>query len=319
MSQSNVIVPAPSTTFRDLATNPPPAGICPTFLLGPVGQKYMYTCSVLYDALADGAGYAVRARFPQYAPEDALQWLAADRQIVRGPNESASHYVPRLIQWLDLWRHAGENLAIMLAVLGAVSPATPQVRMVQTSGETSVLWTRSQWDTYAAGADPFPPGQTDPTPPYRQYEQTSPPVGPHLGNWYWDSALDPFYAPWMRWRAWLIVYSLSGSPWAAPTATWGGGAKWGDGTCWGWAGTNADAVTLTEVVRQWKSAHCWVPWILITYDVTMFDPTQTFGSSKLPDGTWGHWGKVVSDPTYGSVYVAARPSASTVSFLDGAL
>ena len=60
--------------------------------------------------------YAVRARFPDCAPSDALPWLAIDRQIDRGPNEGETSYRARLKLWLDLWRHAGSAQSVITAL-----------------------------------------------------------------------------------------------------------------------------------------------------------------------------------------------------------
>ena len=154
----------------------------------------------------------------------------------------------------------------------------------------------------------------------------------------------------MRWRSWLVIFSPPGdanSPWTAPTATWspasgtitttvqsdpvfgtvyvgsgGSGTNatefhWDDETCWDWTGTTQQSQSLVLLAKTWKSAGCWIPWIIVTYDATMFDETQDFGSSKLPAGTWGYWGTIVSDATYGSVYTAARPPSATCSMLAG--
>ena len=324
-------LPSPSTSaFRDLGDS-----ISPSWLLGPVGSRYRYSMSVMYDTLADGMGYAIRAGLPEYAPPDALPYFAQDRLIIQGPSEPAASYIQRLVQWLDLWRHAGSSMSIMLAALGYVSPATPEVLMVQSAKDGSV----TSWQTYQAGVEPFPRGQTNPTPPATQT------IAP--ANWAWDGLSQPYYAPWMRWRSWLVIFSLSGTPWPAPTKTWATGGSftlsvvsdpvygtkyvnggtpgsagantfsWGDGTCWGWGGTVAQAAGLTAIARQWKSGGTWIPWIIVSYDATMFDQSQAFGSSKLPDGHWGYWGKVVSDATWGSVYVPARPAATTCSFVVG--
>ena len=86
---------------------------------------------------------------------------------------------------------------------------------------------------------------------------------------------------------------------------------------WDWAGSVQQAADIVTQCNKWRRGGCWIPNVIVSYDSTMFDPTQSFGSSKLPDGTWGHWGKVASDATYGSYYAAARPVSSTCSILNG--
>jgi len=292
--------------------------------------------SVMYDALWTAGELAVLAGMPAFAPSDAYPWLGQDRQIFQGFAESSTSYVTRLIQWLDLWRRAGSSTGLLLAMFGYVGPNQPETLTVMSDGASHY----SVWDTYAAGANPFPVGQQNPTPPVHVLDAAY--------NWRWDSASQPYYSPWMYWRKWVILFSVApNAPWAAPTKVWASGgtltlgtrsdatygkvyvnvgtpassgantSAWGDGTCWGWSGTAQQAASLTQLAKTWKSAGCWVPWIIVSYDSTMFDQTQAFGSAKLPDGTWGYWSKIVADATYGTKYVASRPACSTATFLAG--
>lgn len=341
-----VVTPPPVTNLRTVGTSGPPNGISPPYLLGPTGSKYLYSMAIIYDGLTDAGAYALRARFPHYAPSDAFQWLQTDRQVDQGYSESNAGFADRLPQWLDLWAHAGASTGILLSLRGAVAPALPTVRTVQESGTTaSFLNSYNTWDTYCVGINPFPPGTTGPTPPVHQVTKGS------TGTWTWDSQSTPFYSAWMWWRKWPIILSPGSSPYAVPTATWGpasgtasivvqnnatygtvyaqtgpasnqGAANFrygsaGVGTCWGWAGTNAQAKALTANVRKWKSAHVWVPHVLVAYSASWFDPASTYPAATLPNGQWGYWGQMQSSSTYGTVYVRARPSESQVSFIDG--
>jgi hypothetical protein len=339
MSQANIQIPVTTTNYRDTSD-----AISPSWLNATNGQKFRYSLAVMYDTLGDAAGYAARVRFPTYAPVDAFPYLGQDRVLSQGLNEPGISYVGRLIQWLDLWRHAGSNMAVLLASLATMAPLTPKVVAVQTGvsanygsvSPTSV----TKWETYAAGAAPFPAGQTNPTPPSIFVHQPA--------NWIWDWAAPPFGFPRVTWRTWIIVFSPAGSPWSPPTAQWSpatgvqtvrvssdltygtryivsGGTGvptypfyYSDGqTCWGWGGSHQQALALTTAVRTWKSAGVWIPFVLVTYDGTLFDQTLAYGSGKLPDGEWGCWGMSTPDATYGSVYTRARPSESTVAFIDG--
>ena len=331
MTQSNLILPPVQQSFRVEG-----ASLYPTYMQGPVWSAYLYSIEIMYDDLADTAAYAVRARFPQLAPFDALPWLAQDRQIFQGPSETSTSYVARLIQWLDLWRLAGNSTSVLLAILAWLTPLTPQVQTVTSwAGATP----GTVWRTYVAGADPFPSQQTIPTPPDTLTVQTA--------NWDWDGSSQPYYFPWMRWRTWVIISSFGAqAPWAAPTKTWGSGGtlvvsvvsdpvygtvykntgtpatpsatsfSWGDGTCWGWAGTAQQSEQLTALVKAWKSGGTWVPWLIVNYDPTWFLETGITGT-KMPDGTWGYYGKIVSDATYGSRYIPSRPPASTCTLIVG--
>jgi hypothetical protein len=289
-----LIVPPVTSNMRDTGDV-----ISPSWLNGPVGQKFRYSMSVLYDGLADGAGYAVRARFPALAPHDAFVWLQQDRQIDQGFAESQASYIGRLQQWLDLWAFAGLPTGILLALLGYMLPVRPEIRTVDNWG---------QWYTYAAAQVPLgPPPAWVPTPPT---QVTTFPSAPN--NWRWDSVSSPTLYGVAWGRIWPIIYSIGGAPWSAPTATIGGGWRLGDGTLVGWGAPIEQAVALTTIARKWRAAHVSIPAIIVCYDSTYFDPSLTFGSSKLPDGTWGYWSKVVNGQ-----YVPSRPPSTVCTFLPG--
>ena len=325
------------TTFRDSGYL-----YSPTVWRGDWGARIAYAMWILYDALADAAGYAAYFGLPSWASPDSLPWLARDRQIFQAPNEPVAAYVVRLQQWLDLWRHAGSNTGLLLAVRSSVAPLLPKIRTISTPAYGSPSPTYTVWDSYSSGDVPFPAGASNPNPPAHDVVSTG-------ANWLWDSASQPYYAPWMGWRTWIVLYSAPGdanAPFVAPTKTWatggtftltvvsdatygtkyvnggtpatpGTGFNWGDGTCWGWAGTAQQAATLGQLAKQWKSAGVLVPWIIVNYVSTEFDQTKAFGDASLPDGTWGYYGKVASDATYGTKYVSARPPATTCSCLTG--
>jgi hypothetical protein len=307
----------------------------PQWWRGHWGSRIGFSCVVPFDALLDAGGYAVLAGLPSRAPPDAYSWFGLDRQIARGPNETALGYVARLIQWLDIWRHAGSSTTVLLATLAYLTPLAPQVSTVSWPGSG----TFPSWDTYFAGDVPFPPGQSIPTPPYHQNVQT--------GIWQWDTLLVPYYAPFMWWRKWLIIQSSGPqAPWSPPTAQWASGGSlttaivadatygkviectapaspgpnsfnWGDGTCWGWSGTTDQSTSLTAIVTEWKSAGCWYPWILVTYDPTWFQPANNNQGVDCPDGAWGYCGRIQSDPTYGAAWGTTRPSCSTATMIIG--
>jgi hypothetical protein len=61
----------------------------------------------------------------------------------------------------------------------------------------------------------------------------------------------------------------------------------------------------------------WIPWIIVSWDPTMFDQTFGFGFSNQPNGKWGHYGIVVADSTYGKKMIASRVPCSTATFITG--
>jgi hypothetical protein len=255
---NQIIVPPVTTKFRDMSD-----AISPTWLNGPVGQRYRYSMAVLYDALADAAGYANLARFPRTCPPDAFPLIGADRQIDRGFLETDGSYANRLIQWLDLWRAAGSPMGVLLAILGLFLPTSITVRTVDNS---------SNWNTYLIGANPFPITAAVPTPP--TYVQGG-------GNWNWDGNT----VPW--WRTWIILY-VGPLGWSVGPH-WGDGGKWGDpGRLWGLSGPLPGQIaTLLAVIKKWKPAHCQILNVILTANTARFDPAHAAGGGVNPDGTWG--------------------------------
>jgi hypothetical protein len=248
--------------------------ISPTWLNGPVGQRYRYSMAVLYDALSDAAGYANLVRFPNTCPFDALPLLSADRQIDQGFSEANTSFQGRLIQWLDLWRAAGSPMGVLIAILGLFLPTSIRIRTVDNS---------SNWNTYLAGATPFPAGAAVPTPP--TYVKGA-------ANWNWDGNIGNG-SPW--WRTWIILY-VSPLGWTIGPH-WGDGGHWGDvGRLWGISGPLPGQLqTLRSVIKKWKPAHSWIVNVILTTNNARFDPTHAAGGGVNPDGTWNNPANRFSD------------------------
>ena len=326
---NNFNTPPATANLRNLG-----AALYPVYMQGPTFSSYLWSIDLIHDCAVDTTSMALRAALATYAPYDAFTWIAQDRQIFQGPNEPLPTYQRRLVQWLDIWRHAGSSTALMLATLAYLFPLAPQIATVQSSGDGTI----STWDTYYAGSAPFPAGQTQPTPPYHQVV---------TANWNWDGLAPPFYYSWMSWRKWLIIQSNgSQAPWSAPTATWASGGTfalavasdpnygtvyknggtpasgsatsfaWGDRvTCWGWSGTASQALGLEQLCAEWKSAGCWIPWIIVCYDAAHLQSNSV--SADLPAGLWGYASSVVVDVTYLSRYANGRPSPAICTLICG--
>jgi hypothetical protein len=249
MTQSPLIPNPP--TFADQVY----AG-SPTFLQGYFGSRYMFCMAVMWDALSDAALLAVRARFPDCAPDDALPYLAQDRQIDRGPNEPRASYNQRLIEWLDLWIHAGGQPSILQALSSYFLPATTTIETVNDTTTDDL----TAWDVSVAGVQPPTHYLEDP------------------GNWNWDDQRIPG-------RSWVIIYN---GPWSL-TDTWGDGSVWGDADV---TPTAEEAGALRAQIAKFKAAGNSVIWIILAFDPSWFVPTLPPGDPLLPDGQWGPWYKV---------------------------
>ncbi len=282
------------TNFRTIASH-----VTSTALQGQVGQKYMYTLEVPYDALASSAAYAVQFRFPLLTSEDAIPWLGADRQLVRGPSESFTSYTTRLTQWLDVWVHAGSAPAILLGLSTLFLPSTITAEHVKQSRTT--FGTYTDWDYWNGSSETM----------FR--------VSP--SNWNWDSdgyvpcdsrfqqvntkgVLGPY------WHTWTILYGTGFGQYLCGTS----GRVCGQGDTLGSTATPDQVLAIRNQVRQWKSAEAQVQWIIVATDSTWFQYTLSSGDPKLPDGHWGRWGKIA---TVGGLQVYVNSRSTTAAYWDG--
>jgi hypothetical protein len=262
----------PSGSFRDESD-----AISPNFWRGPVGTKLRYSMSVLYDGLSDAAAFAVEAGSPSIAPVDALPYASIDRQILPGFQESTTSLRARLLQWADRWAYSGTAIGVLLFAKGWILPQLPNMYVVTNAGT---------WWNYGDGVDPMPPGSQ--TVAQATVQTTS-------GLWNWDGHANNW------WRSWLIIFSTDTS-WCSQTQDWSpSGKKWGDATIsWGFASPPSVFAGLSALVQQVKRAGQWYPYVIVCFDDAAFNPS-TSDPTKLPDGHYGRWSKIVNGQ-----YVSSR-------------
>lgn len=268
--------------------------ISPPWLQDGYAEKKLYVAGLMNDLVLEKWSQGVQARRSTDCDPTALPLIGDDRVMPQGPNEPVANYRLRLQRAFETWKIAGSARSIMGQVLAYVLPSTPMVRVVK-NALIGLFSQRNIWDTYVAGSDP-----------------TQPPAH-QLTDYHfdWDGLTR---AAAVRWRVWLIIYSLAGSPW--PTeGTWGDGDLWGDfSKSWG-IGTPATTFdAIRALLKQWRSAGSWfIPagGIIVAFNGSEFDPDHTSGGGVNPDGTWLHFGKDVA-----GTYVPAR--FDDARYVDGA-
>lgn len=183
------------STFRDAFYKLVPSwlgGGAPRVNKYDEGERVLYSLNFMLDAFAERARLSLLARFPTYAPADALQYLGRDRKIVRGINEPADVYAQRLLRWLDDHRVRGNPYALM-AQLREYCQADVRIRTVDRRGN---------W--------------------YTLERDGSRSVLINLINWDWDGG---DLRQWSRF--WVIIYPTpANEPWA-PQTVWGTGGTTG--------------------------------------------------------------------------------------------
>lgn len=243
------------TTFRDSVKT-----ICPPWLQGYWGYRFMYSIAFQMDSVAENLKQGVLARMPGYGTTEALQYTGHDRQIERGSTESDDAFIERLQQAIPTWKIAGNAESIFKQLLGAVSPNVPKIRYV-VNGVDEASNIIADWVTIEDGVV--------------SYHRSNP------SNWDWDGAFVPF-------RFWIIIY-----PGVWTMKTWGDGHTWGDGTSWGSSATAAEIEDIRALVGKWKMAGSECKNIIVAGDNSLFDPTAVPGA-PMPDGTWGPEYKIVA-------------------------
>lgn len=168
----------------------------------------------------------------------------------------------------------------------------------------------SSWDTYEAGADTS-------AAPAHVYSPSTSIVG---ANWDWDS-LSTVEGSYGWWGSWAILYATAPNNWTDPPEwSWNGtlNATGADLTwdtipgSWGLSVTAERVQGLRTVLGQWKPAHAWLRWIIVSFDEALFNPTEPVAGGVNPDGTFGRMSKIT-----GGKYVASR--FGDAEYCDGIL
>lgn len=233
------------------------------------GELVGYSLGRIVDAFAERTRQGLIARFPAYAPEDALGPMGRDRKITRGINEPAATYAARQLTWLDDHKRRGNPFALMQQLRGYCG-----VDMVFRTVDR-----RGNWYTRAA----------DGTESYLLRQ----------ANWDWDGV--PASPDWSRF--WVILYPPVGTD-ADPYPLWGPGPTIGASDLWGGAiGTDGYTIGSTAtpdevagvraIVREWMPAGTRCEGIILAFDSASFDPATPAGP-PLPDGTWGVSAKIAA-------------------------
>jgi hypothetical protein len=91
------------------------AKISPTALLRPNGAAFEAAFGSVKDAQLDRDIAAVKAKYPNIAPSDALNIIGADRGMPRGQSEGDAAYAARLVNTWNTWPWAGTAYGLLQA------------------------------------------------------------------------------------------------------------------------------------------------------------------------------------------------------------
>jgi hypothetical protein len=110
-----------------------------------VGHADATAQGTVYDQQVSLAKQAVLARYPDYAPADALPYLGKDRQLIQGYNESDDDFRIRCRTVWDQWELAGTWAELLFQLFWSAGLSTASTAIVQQNGYA-----------YTLSADPGP-------------------------------------------------------------------------------------------------------------------------------------------------------------------
>src|SRR5258707_7740426 len=231
-----------------------------------VGWRFLWTMVVVLDIGVDVLVEGIQAWWPGIGTPTALSLIGRSRGLLRGIGETTAAFAAYLRSWRDLWKRAGQQLALAKAVshyCGGVK--------VKSFNRAGTMVTVNEDGTTATQ---FGTG------------------------WDWDSLSNPDYetlqakiTPAERWsELWLVVYT---PPWAV-RADFGSGGNIGDDPDKGVGPLlpRVDVDGIKGLLTDWKRGSSRVVCVCFTYDATLFDPSNM---TTMPDGFFGKWGR--KDPT----------------------
>jgi hypothetical protein len=108
--------------------------ISPPWLKIGNAEKYLYTLGVHLDALGDALVAGVKSRLPGLYSFEALPYIARERRLVRGRNESDEGFANRLRLWLLDHRRRGNPYALLSQLYTYYAPDNFVIDLVYANG-----------------------------------------------------------------------------------------------------------------------------------------------------------------------------------------
>lgn len=243
--------------------------ISPSWLLGENGKAFMGVFGQMLDNLMLQLKDGIKARFPEYAPDDALGYIGHDRTIERGPLETAVGYKARLRQAVPSNKKRGSPGMLLTQLAGFFSgTGQPSLRLVSYSPAAGgALWFEYDWTTGLS---------------------TRTVVNPQ--NWNWDYDFTKWH------RGWVVI---DGSALGWTSWSLGEGITMGDGHTFGSSAPQEVVAGIRSVVQKWKPANVYAVKIIVTFTSGIL--RRTDAAPPNPDGDWD----VSANRDPGAVYWAS--------------
>lgn len=227
--------------------------LAPPWLLGERGSALLNTFGIMFNTMYQTLTDGLKARFPDYAPDDALRYLAKDRNLEQGPSEPSSNFKPRLRKGIDANRTRGTGHSILEQLAGYFNGiGNIPIRLVsQISGGT--------WHEYN-----YSTGVVTKT---------------VSNNWNWDGN------PTRYWYGFVIINSISG-PWTGALKCGDpSGGTFGDGATCGSSATTQEVQTIQRLAQRWKPKKVYLVRIIVVFNNILYTRTNT--KPPNPNGEMG--------------------------------
>lgn len=228
--------------------------IAPPWLLKPVGLALLQTFGQKLDDKMTQLKAGIKARWPSYAPDDALLYIARDRGKEQGPLETSDNFRTRLNNAVPDAKTWGGPQGVLRELAGFFSGlGTPGLRLVSDQG----VWHEWDWTTSTA-------------------KKIDPPNARQV--WSWDGTYKP-------WRGWVIIDASAflWTPW-----------RIGDNVCFDDDGVILGSTTpaayvaqIQRIVQKWKPAHVFVERIVVTFAPNFYRPPTVDDASIPMAGPFG--------------------------------
>ncbi len=121
--------------------------LAPTWLRGTWGTAWNNALGGVEDDQIERAKQSVLARFPSFAPSEALEYIGRDRVVERGPAETDDSYRARLLTAPLAWEWAGTDFGVL--TYGLAPAGVPNARIIHNADWTPLppdgdadLWAR---------------------------------------------------------------------------------------------------------------------------------------------------------------------------------
>lgn len=221
----------------------------PKWLQGLIGEKLLYSWSLVVDGLTEILTLAVRSRFPTAGAQNvsgALQELSRARRLPQMPDEEDSAFAERLKSWLTTHKQRGNPYGLLEQLRLRYQAAPFPIALVYLrSGKRYNLPT----DGSAITTDSV-------------------------------TAL-PATAAWARW---MLVFQLPGV--ITRDGSWDSPGVWDDGGLWDFEIDSSEVDDLLRIPADWNAAH--TTGYLALLDDTTSD-LYSFPGGALTDGDPPLW------------------------------